>query len=52
MSHTCASSINGPTDIASARSVQEALRTDVICEDRLGPIHTVAGVDVGFEDGD
>lgn len=51
MPNTNASSITWPTDVASARAVQEALRSQVICEDRLGPIHTVAGVDVGFEDG-
>ena len=43
--------IDWPTDVAGARAVQEALRTKVVREDRLGPIDTVAGVDVGFEDG-
>ena len=39
-----------PTDVASARTIQETLRSQVVCEDRLGPVKTVAGVDVGFED--
>jgi len=43
--------IDWPTDVAGARAVQEALRTKVVREDRLGPVDTVAGVDVGFEDG-
>jgi deoxyribonuclease V len=30
--------------------VQEVLRAQVVCKDRLGPVHTVAGIDVGFED--
>lgn len=38
-----------PTDVASAREVQESLRTRVIREDVLGPVCHVAGVDVGFE---
>ncbi|HFD79735.1 MAG TPA: deoxyribonuclease V [Gammaproteobacteria bacterium] len=40
-----------PTDVASARALQEALSERVIREDALGPVHRVAGVDVGFEDG-
>jgi deoxyribonuclease V len=32
-----------------AIAIQESLRHQVICEDRFGPIRTVAGVDVGFE---
>lgn len=36
---------------AEARTIQEQLRGQVICEDRLGPVNRVAGVDVGFEDG-
>jgi deoxyribonuclease V len=43
--------IDWPTDVAGARAVQEALRTQVVREDRLGRVGTVAGVDVGFEDG-
>jgi len=43
--------IDWPTDVAGARAVQEALRTKVVREDRLGRVGTVAGVDVGFEDG-
>jgi len=31
--------------------VQERLRGRVVARDRLGPVHTVAGVDIGFEDG-
>jgi len=32
-----------------ARAIQQQLRSKVISEDRLGPVHYVAGVDVGFE---
>jgi deoxyribonuclease V len=39
-----------PTDVASARKIQETLRCRVIREDALGAVHYVAGVDVGFED--
>jgi deoxyribonuclease V len=39
-----------PSDVASARAVQESLRGQVIREDALGTVHYVAGVDVGFED--
>ena len=39
-----------PSDVASARAVQESLRGQVIREDALGIVHYVAGVDVGFED--
>jgi deoxyribonuclease V len=35
---------------AEAVAIQERLRHRVIREDVLGPVHTVAGVDVGFED--
>ncbi|MGB5474219.1 MAG: deoxyribonuclease V [Gammaproteobacteria bacterium] len=42
--------IEWPGDVASARAIQEALRGQVLREDRLGPVHSVAGVDVGFED--
>ena len=34
-----------------AIEVQQSLRTHISRYDQLGPIHTVAGVDVGFEDG-
>jgi deoxyribonuclease V len=43
--------IDWPTDVTGARDIQEALRTQVVREDRLGRVDTVAGVDVGFEDG-
>jgi deoxyribonuclease V len=43
--------IEWPGDVAAARAIQEALRSRVVREDRLGPVNTVAGVDVGFEDG-
>ena len=36
-------------DIEEAKSIQEQLRHKVITEDDLGPVHLVAGVDVGFE---
>ena len=39
-----------PSDVESARAVQESLRSQVIREDTLGIVHYVAGVDVGFED--
>ncbi len=42
--------IEWPSDVAAAREIQEALRSKVVREDRLGPVNTVAGVDVGFED--
>ena len=44
-------STDWPTDVASARGVQETLRSQVVRENQLGPVSTVAGVDVGFEDG-
>lgn len=42
-----------PWDVtpAQARAIQNALRVQVITQDHLGPIATVAGVDVGFDDG-
>jgi deoxyribonuclease V len=40
-----------PRDVTAARAIQEALRTQVVRVDRLGPVDTVAGIDVGFEDG-
>ena len=39
-----------PTDVASAREVQETFRSQVIREDALAGVRYVAGVDVGFED--
>lgn len=38
-----------PGDVASARAIQQSLAVEVIREDALGPVHWVAGVDVGFE---
>ncbi len=38
-----------PTDVASARAVQERLSGRVIRSDALGAVRYVAGVDVGFE---
>jgi len=38
-----------PRTVAEARAIQESLRGRVITHDRLGPVRTVAGVDVGFE---
>ena len=40
-----------PTDVATARGIQESLRSRVVRENQAGPVNTVAGVDVGFEDG-
>lgn len=34
-----------------AITIQESLRAQVIRQDRFGPIHTVGGIDVGFEEG-
>ena len=31
------SSIEWPDNVTRARAIQEALRTQVVCEDRLGP---------------
>jgi deoxyribonuclease V len=42
--------IEWPDDVESARAIQEALRSKVVCENRLGTVNTVTGVDVGFED--
>ena len=36
--------------VADARKWQQEMATQVICEDRFTNIHTVAGVDVGFEE--
>jgi len=44
------SEIEWPHDVATARAIQEALRSRVVHEDRLGPVNTVAGIDVGFEE--
>lgn len=33
-----------------AIALQQKLRAEIITTDQLGPVHTVAGVDVGFED--
>ena len=40
-----------PWDVtpAEAIAIQEQLRSLVVAEDRFGPVHSVAGVDVGFE---
>lgn len=37
-----------PTTVAAARSVQTRLASQVVTQDDLPPIQTVAGVDVGF----
>lgn len=39
-----------PTTLEAARLIQNQLRQQVILEDRLPPIQTIAGVDVGFVD--
>lgn len=39
-----------PTSFAQARQIQTDLQSQVITEDDLPDIYTVAGVDVGFED--
>jgi deoxyribonuclease V len=38
-----------PSNARAARAVQERLRERVMTQDRLGVVHTVAGIDVGFE---
>jgi deoxyribonuclease V len=50
MTRAAGSAIEWPGDIAMAREIQETLRSQVVREDRLGPVNTVAGIDVGFED--
>lgn len=40
-----------PRDVAAARAVQEALAATVVRSDDLGPVRSVAGVDVGIEKG-
>ena len=42
--------IDWPENVAEARALQEQLRAQVITENQLGAIDTVAGVDVGFEE--
>lgn len=37
-----------PANLTEARAIQEALRARLDIRDRLGPIRTVAGVDVGY----
>ncbi|HWP94867.1 MAG TPA: deoxyribonuclease V [Gammaproteobacteria bacterium] len=39
-----------PSDLETARALQEALRAEVRRDDGFGEIRRVAGVDVGFED--
>ena len=43
--------VEWPQTVPEARKVQETLRQQVVCEDRLGEVNFVAGADVGFEDG-
>ncbi len=43
--------VEWPQTVPEARLVQETLRQQVVCEDRLGEVNFVAGADVGFEDG-
>lgn len=40
-----------PTTTTEALAIQESLRDRVLSTDQLDPLHYVAGVDVGFEDG-
>ncbi len=39
-----------PTTVQAATAIQEQLRDAVVTMDRIGPVHRVAGVDVGFEE--
>lgn len=41
-----------PQTTAEAIALQQALRTQVVTKDRLGTVHRVAGLDVGFEGDD
>ena len=34
--------------IRQAIALQQELRAQIVCEDAFGPVHTVAGVDIGF----
>jgi len=43
--------LSWPTSIAQAKLIQEQWRDRVITSDRLPQVHSVAGVDLGFEDG-
>ncbi|GAB4207964.1 MAG: deoxyribonuclease V [Roseiflexaceae bacterium] len=38
-----------PTTLEEAQAIQEQLRSQIITEDRLGEVRTVAGVDAGYE---
>lgn len=40
-----------PTSAPEARALQDRIRPDVRVTPLAGPVHTVAGVDIGFEDG-
>lgn len=42
--------LRSPADLAEARKIQEALRTQVVLTDEFDPLRVVAGVDVGYED--
>ena len=39
-----------PVQVKEAIALQGQLRDPVISRDLLGPVHRVAGIDVGFED--
>jgi deoxyribonuclease V len=47
--HPNSNALEWPTTIAEAIVLQQTLRSQVITTDQLGEVHTVAGVDVGFE---
>lgn len=38
-----------PTDSKGAIALQNTLHSEIVLEDRLDPVHRVAGIDVGFE---
>lgn len=42
-------SYSWPTTLDEAQTIQEQLRSQIIAEDRLGDVRTVAGVDAGYE---
>lgn len=38
-----------PTNLEEAQAIQQRLRSDVVMHDDIGTIHTIAGVDAGYE---
>lgn len=40
-----------PQNVQEAIAIQNSLRPQIVLDDDFGPVHAVAGVDVGFEEG-